>query len=85
MHPPEWTVQNLPWRDFGVRINSPDLIVDELGQPIKGAFISITASNISVESWRNYLQEHATSPTILQTDETMAERLETANTVRLVN
>lgn len=85
MYPPEWELQNLPWRDFGVRLNSPELIVDELGRPIKGGYLSISASQITVDIWNDYLQNHVMDSTRVQSDNMPAGELETVETYGVEN
>ncbi len=53
-YPSNWTLQKSPYRDFGLRISSPDIVVNELGDPVQGAFLSVFVKPMSPSEWETY-------------------------------
>ncbi len=53
-HPEDWSVQNDPYLNFGVRISSPSIRLDELGDPLDGAFFTVSAAAMTPEDWAAY-------------------------------
>jgi hypothetical protein len=51
-YPKGWSVQNLPYRDFGFRINSPDLETDDVGNPINGSYLSVDVIPMTLAEWK---------------------------------
>lgn len=43
LYPSDWQIQNIPYKDFGWRISSPNLTTDPLGRPTLGGYFGVSA------------------------------------------
>ena len=53
-YPADWNLQNLPFKDFGFRISHPDLSVDPLGRPTRGAFLAVSVRGTTEKEWTTH-------------------------------
>jgi hypothetical protein len=58
-YPSTWTLQSLPYKDFGFRISSPNISVDALGRPTSGGYIGATIETISAQEWNDFNFNHS--------------------------
>ncbi len=56
LYPPDWVLQPDPHLGFGMRISSPDASLDELGEPLTGAFFAVFAAAMPDADWQGYYQ-----------------------------
>ena len=63
-YPAGWTLQPVPYRDFGFRISSPTSHLDPLGRLITGAYFAAQVEAITAEEYAAYRTERLLSPGI---------------------
>ncbi len=65
-YPGSWTIQPIPYRDFGFRISSPDIRIDPTGRPLQGVFFSAQVKSITTQEFTAFQDEIYRSRTILR-------------------
>lgn len=78
-YPQGWTLQNVPYRDFGWRISSPDLMVDALGRPLKGGYFGVTITPSSDNTSLD-LEEEFPGKVIISREQTSVSSVDTIKT-----
>jgi hypothetical protein len=63
-YPKNWDLQPLPYKNFGFRISSPDIVVDPIGRPSSGAYLGADVFEEDESNWSNFVSLHHDAETI---------------------
>ena len=54
-YPNNWSLQSLPYLNFGFRISSPGIIIDPLGRPLSGGYLGAAVFSETESDWFNFV------------------------------